>query len=193
MGARRERLDQSAVIDAAERIVDAGGHAQLTMTALAKDLGVRVPSLYSHVANLETLLSLVQNRAIAELGSDLQRAAMGRAGHAGVRGLAAALRSFALRHPGRYALALSAPIDRPGMQLASRTAEEAFGAVMASMGAELSNELAALTLSPLHGALTLERNGLFPSGEVDIDAVYERAIDQVIYAIEVSTASQAPI
>jgi hypothetical protein len=39
----------------------------------------------------------------------------------------------------------------------------------------------------------LERNGLFPSGEVDIDAVYERAIDQVIYAIEVSTASQAPI
>jgi AcrR family transcriptional regulator len=181
---KRQRLDRAAVVEAAELLVDREGAAQLTMTALAAELDIRGPSLYSHVANLETLLSLVQNGAMAELGSYLQRAAMGRSGPDGVRALASAVRAFAARHPGRYDLALSKPIDRPAVQAASLAAGEAFVAVIESMGVRISNELAFSCLATLHGVLTLDRAGLYPSTEVDIDAVYAQATALVIQTIE---------
>ncbi len=184
MRAARRRLDRAAVVDAAELLVDRDGAAQVTMTALASELEIRGPSLYSHVASLEELLSLVQTRALAELGSDLQRAAMGRSGPDGVRALAFALRAFASRHPGRYDLALSKPIDRPAIQAASRPAAEAFVAVIESMGVKITNELALSCLATLHGVLTLDRAGLYPRTEVDIDAVYAQGTKLVMHVIE---------
>jgi AcrR family transcriptional regulator len=184
MRAVRRRHDRAAVVEAAELLVDRDGATQLTMTALAGELEIRGPSLYSHVASLEELLSLVQNRALAELGSDLQRAAMGRSGPDSVRALASALRTFATRHPGRYDLAISQPIDRPAMQAASLAAGEAFVAVIESMGVRMSNELAFSCLATLHGVLTLERVGLYPHTEVDIDAVYAQATELVMHIIE---------
>jgi AcrR family transcriptional regulator len=182
--AARRRLDRAAVVEAAERLVDRDGAAQLTMTALASELEIRGPSLYSHVASLEALLGLVQNRALEELGSDFQRAAMGRSGPDGVRALASALRAFAARHPGRYDLALSKPIDRPAMRAASHAAGEAFAAVIESMGVQISNELAFSCLATLHGVLTLDRSGLYPRNEVDVDAVYAQATELVLHVIE---------
>jgi AcrR family transcriptional regulator len=182
--ATRPRLDRAAVVEAAERLVDRHGAAQLTMTALANELEIRGPSLYSHVANLQELLSLVQNRALAELGTCLQRAAMGRSGGDGVRSLAAALRTFATGHPGRYDLAMSKPIDRAAMQVASRAAGEAFVAIIESMGVPLSNELAFSCLATLHGVLTLDRAGLYPRSEVDVDAVYAQATELVLHVME---------
>jgi AcrR family transcriptional regulator len=184
MRATRRRLDRAAVVEGAERLVDRDGAAHLTMTALANELEIRGPSLYSHVANLEELLSLVQNRALAELGSDLQRAAMGRSGPDGVRALASALRTFATHHPGRYDLAMSRPIDRPAMRAAGRAAGEAFVAVITSMGVQLSNELAFSCLATLHGVLALDRAGLYPRTEVDVDGVYAQATELVMYVME---------
>jgi AcrR family transcriptional regulator len=193
VGGPRRRLDRAAVVAAAEALVDRDGATRLTMTALAKELGVRVPSLYSHVASLETLLGMVQNQAMAELGGDLQRAAMGKSGPAGVRALAAALRAFAQRSPGRYALALSRPIDRPAMQAASDAAAGAFGAVVASMGVPMTNVVASLCLAPLHGALTLDHAALYPRSEIDFDAVYSSAIDLVIVALEQAARSELSV
>jgi hypothetical protein len=136
------------------------------------------------VASLEELLSLVQNRALAELGVGLQRAAMGRSGSDGVRALASGLRTFATSHPGRYELAMSKPIDRPAMQVASLAAGEAFAAVLASMGVPVSSELAFSCLATLHGVLTLDRAGLYPRAEVDVDAVYAEATELVLHLLE---------
>jgi hypothetical protein len=76
------------------------------------------------------------------------------------------------------------PIDRPAMQAASLAAGEAFIAVIVSMGVQLSNELAFSCLATLHGVLTLDRAGLYPRSEVDIDAVYAQATELVIHIIE---------
>jgi len=180
----RRRLDRAAVVEAAEGLVDRDGWAYVTMTALASELGVRGPSLYSHVASLETLLGLVQTRALGELGADLQRAAMGRSGADGVRALASALRTFATRHPGRYELAMSEPIDRPAMQAVAGAAGEAFVAVIESLGAHMSNELAFSCLSILHGVLALDRAGLYRGAALDIDAVYAQATELVVHSVE---------
>ena len=84
---------------------------------------------------------------------------------------------------------MSKPIDRPAMQVASRAAGEAFVAVIESMGVRMSNELAFSCLATLHGVLTLDRAGLYPSDEVDIDAVYAQASELVMYVIEHASAS----
>ena len=179
----RRGLDRAAVVEAAEVLVDRDGWAFLTMTALAADLGVRGPSLYSHVDSIEALLGLVQTRALAELGADLQRAVMGRSGTDGVRAIASALRAFATGHPGRYELAMSEPIDRPALQAAGRAAGEALTAVVESLDAPMSNDLAFSCLSMLHGVLTLDHAGLYRGAVVDIDAVYEQATELVVLVV----------
>ena len=179
----RRGLDRDAVVAAAEQLVDAQGSKNLSMTALARKLGVQVPSLYNHVESIEALLGYVQNRALTDLGLDLQRAAMGKSGRHGVEGLARALRDFASRRPGRYELAMSAPIDRPAMQAAGATAGAALAAVVESFGVEVTPELAFVTVSTLHGALALDRSGLF-RGSVELADVYDDAVELVVTLIK---------
>jgi hypothetical protein len=79
---------------------------------------------------------------------------------------------------------MSKPIDRPAMQVASLAAGEAFVAVIASVGVQMSNELAFSCLATLHGVLTLDRAGLYPRTEVDVDAVYAQATELVLHVME---------
>ena len=51
----RRRMDREQVLESAEAIVDRDGWPELTMSALARELGLAVPSLYRHVRNLEAL------------------------------------------------------------------------------------------------------------------------------------------
>jgi len=180
----RRRLDRETVVETAEALVDRDGWEFLTMTALASKLGVRGPSLYNHVKSVEALLDAVQTRALAALGSELQRAAMGKSGPQGLHALATALRTFAAEHPGRYELAMSEPIDRDAVRSASAAAGDALSAVVESFGVpELSRDLSFIALSTLHGVLALDRAGLF-RGSVDATAMYDRAIELVVATIE---------
>ena len=79
------RLSRTVVVETAEALADRDGWQQLTMTALARKLGVRGPSLYNHVDSVEALQAEVQARALAELSARLSRAAMGKVGHHGFR------------------------------------------------------------------------------------------------------------
>jgi AcrR family transcriptional regulator len=178
------RLDRAVVLDTAEALVDRDGWRQLTITALATKLGVRGPSLYNHVDGIDALLGELQVRALRDLGGQLQRAAMGKAGRDGMRALAAVLRDFAARWPGRYDLAMREPFDHGAVLRASAAASEALSAVIASFGvAEASLELQLSCLAPLHGVLALDRSGLMTSA-VDTSAVYDRAVDLVVLMLE---------
>jgi hypothetical protein len=52
------------------------------------------------------------------------------------------------------------------------------------MGVQITNELAFSCLATLHGVLTLDRAGLYPRTEVDIDAVYAQGTKLVMHVIE---------
>ena len=54
-------LSQSAIIEAAAEVADAGGVGAVTMRSVAKVLGVEAMSLYYHVANKEALLDALAN------------------------------------------------------------------------------------------------------------------------------------
>lgn len=182
--AARTRVRPAAIVETAESIVDREGWHQLTMSGLAQNLGVRAPSLYKHVDSIEAVLGEVQVRALAELSNDLQRAAMGKVGTDAVRSLAAVLQEFAARHPGRYDLAMSEPIDPDRMMEAGQPASDALSAVMRSFGnIDVTTELQVSCLAALHGVIALGRTGLL-TDVIDADAVYERAIRAVILLLE---------
>ncbi len=53
---RRPALSPDAVVDAAVRVADRGGLAQVSMRNVGRELGVEAMSLYHHVANKDALL-----------------------------------------------------------------------------------------------------------------------------------------
>jgi AcrR family transcriptional regulator len=176
----RKRLDHEQVLAAAEALVDREGWAHLTMSELARELGVAVPSLYRHVRNLDALLGELQNRTILRLGTKLNRAAMGRTGEAGIRALAATLREFAREQPNRYGLAMRGAIDEDGFAAASIGAAAALGAIVRSYGIdEASLETQLATFAALHGVIVLDSSGFFPP-TIDADRVYAQVLDQVV-------------
>ncbi|WP_435769200.1 TetR/AcrR family transcriptional regulator [Nocardioides sp. SYSU DS0651] len=187
---RRARLDQEAVLQAAEALVDRDGYDALTMTSLAAELDARVSSLYNHVANLEDLRALIQVRAMRMLGDHVRSAAMGHAGADGLRALSHELRLFARAHPQRYAALTRPPIDREGFYAAALDAIEALAVMVRSAGLPEERLLPTGTavFAALHGFVSLEVAGYFgdlsgTDAEVfDLDEVYELVIRGAVTA-----------
>lgn len=186
---RRTRLDQEAVLQAAEALVDRDGYDALTMTSLAAELDTRVSSLYNHVANLEDLRALIQVRAMRLLGEHVRSAAMGHAGADGLRALSHELRTFARSHPQRYAALTRPPIDVQAFYAAAIDAIEALSVMVRSAGLPEERLLptGAAVFAALHGFVSLEVAGYFgdlsASGTAfDLDEVYETVIRGAVTA-----------
>ncbi|HEX8489132.1 MAG TPA: TetR family transcriptional regulator, partial [Propionibacteriaceae bacterium] len=67
------------MVDEAARLVDEVGRERLTLSELAKRLGVAQPSLYKHVDGLDGLNRLLTIQALSEVGATMRRASTGQA------------------------------------------------------------------------------------------------------------------
>ena len=76
----RMGLDTAKVIDAAAEIVDRDGLGALTLARVAREVGVRAPSLYNHVEGLDDLERRLGLRGLEILGRECRTAVMGRVG-----------------------------------------------------------------------------------------------------------------
>ena len=74
----RAGLTPDRVVEAASNLIDGHGLEGVTLASVAEHLGVRTPSLYSHVGGLEDLRRSVGLRALGEL-DEACRAEIGRA------------------------------------------------------------------------------------------------------------------
>lgn len=109
MGKRRW-LDRELVIARAVEMADSmGSVTAVSLTALARALDIRTPSLYNHVASLEDLQHGMAVAALSQLLDDLRRASAGLVGRPALEAVAHAYRRFAQAHPGIYPLTISAP------------------------------------------------------------------------------------
>lgn len=158
----RSRLDRDAVLAAAEEVLAEVGWADLTMAAVAARLGIRVPSLYHHLAGLDDLRSGLQVRAMATLSAELRTAAMGRSGVAGLVALARVQRGYALAHRESYLGATTEPLDRAAYFAAATPGLEAFLAVIGLPLHDPAAIPAAVScFSAFHGPIALECAGYF--------------------------------
>ena len=146
---------------------------------------MRSPSLYNHVAGRDGLLRGLAAESTRELAAALRRAATGRAGADAIGAVAAAQRSYALAHPGRYAATVTAPAD--GDTEHERAAADAVDVLAAVLGGsgleddELIHAVRALR-SAVHGFAALEAAGGFGLA-VDRDESFARLIDALAKGI----------
>lgn len=100
----RVGLTRGGVVRIALDTVDDIGGESLTLAEVATRAGVKVPSLYKHIASLEVLRVAVATAALRELAAELRGAALGVSRADALTRLCHAYRGYALRHPGRYGM-----------------------------------------------------------------------------------------
>jgi len=180
----RAGLSQERVVDQAGQMADEVGLSQLTLAALAGSLGIRQPSLYKHIDSMAGLRRSISIRGKTELAAVLSRAAVGRSRDDAIGSMAAAYRTWAAVHPGRYEAAQRAP--QPGDaedEAASRAVVEVCSDVLAGYdlrGDDAIDAIRALR-SALHGFVTLEMTGGFGL-PVDIGRSFARLVQGLAMA-----------
>ena len=162
--APRMGLTVERVVSAAAELADEAGFDKLTLTAVARRCGVKDPSLYVHVRNLQDLRIRLALRASAELNDSIGAAIAGRSGKDALIAFAGAYRAYVLRYPERYA-ATQIRIDPAAVagEPALMRSIELTAAILRGYGLEDAEGLDAARLlrSTFHGFATLESAGGF--------------------------------
>ncbi|HSM57352.1 MAG TPA: WHG domain-containing protein [Candidatus Sulfomarinibacteraceae bacterium] len=177
--AKRRRLSRQRLIEQAAQMMDAAGDAEaLTLTALARALNVRTPSLYNHIDSLQDLNQALATFAAQRLLDRLRQAATGKVGSEALLSVARAYRRFAHEHPGIYPLTTRAP--EPQDEALSAVAQELLQMlllVLASCGLQGDEALHAIRgfRALLHGFVALEAGEGYKM-DLDRDESFERAV-----------------
>ncbi|WP_329203406.1 TetR/AcrR family transcriptional regulator [Streptomyces sp. NBC_01435] len=162
----RARLTAEWVTVAGAELADEVGLDQVTMSQVARRLGVRDASLYTHVRGLEDLRGRIALLAADEKTIRIAEATAGRAGKDALVAFANAWREYAHEHPGRY-MATQTPIridpeptaKAPGPR---RAVELTYGMLRGYGLAEPDlTDVVRLLRSTFHGFVALEAAGGF--------------------------------
>lgn len=187
---RKLGLDLDQVVAAATEIADSEGLGALSLASLASALGVRSPSLYTHVDGLDGLRRQLTFQAANLLTVELTDAAEGLEGSEALTAIAEQLRSFAHRHPGLYETFLPAPTpdEDPDLASALEGPVKLVGAVLTNMEVDQIHviHLIRALRSAVHGFIDLELHAGFGLPD-DIDDSFTTTINLVIETIAART------
>ncbi|WNI27404.1 TetR/AcrR family transcriptional regulator [Streptomyces sp. ITFR-6] len=162
----RAGLTVERVTIAGAELADEVGLDRVTMSQVARRLGVKDASLYTHVRGLEDLRGRIALLAADEKTMRIAEATAGRAGRDALVAFADAWREYAHEHPGRYT-ATQTPIEidpelaakAPGPR---RAVELTYGMLRGYGLAEPDlTDAVRLLRSTFHGFVALEAAGGF--------------------------------
>ena len=189
--ARPAKLSRDSIVDGALTFLDREGWDSLTINALATQLGTKGPSLYNHVDSLEHLRRAVRIRVIDDIITMLNRVGEGRAREDAILVMAAAYRSYAHHHPGRYSAFTRMPLggDDPEYAAATRGAAAPVIAVLASygLGGDEAFHAALEFWSAMHGFVLLEMTGVMD--DIDTDVVFSEMVLRLAASLDRRTAA----
>jgi len=181
--ARKVGLTRDQVVEAAADLADSEGLHHLSLARVAAGLGVSSPSLYSHVDGLGGLHRALAVEASKRLDTEVRRAARGRTGVDALTSIGHAYRSFALRHPGRYATLQTTPSveDDPEVFAAFGAVVSTLTAVLAELGLPEADAVSLIRAlrSALHGFVSLEASGGFGL-PADVDQSFEVLLEVIV-------------
>lgn len=106
----RAGLTKERIVQAGAKLADERGFDSLTLAELARQFGVKLASLYSHIKNSQDLKTGVALLALTELADRAEEAVAGRSGKDALVALADVHRAFAQEHSGLFQAARY-PID----------------------------------------------------------------------------------
>lgn len=188
----RRGLTPETVVDAATAIVESDGMDALTLTRVAHALRVKPPSLYNHVAGLDSLRRAVTLQTFEDLGRRLGAAAMGRSGRDALQAIAAEVRAYATTHPGLYELTTRARPEDDEYAAASMRPVEPVLAILRGydMNDDEAIHAARALRSALHGFVSLENSGGFGL-DVDIDESFSWLVQRLAGMFEPHAAENS--
>ncbi|GAA3725400.1 TetR/AcrR family transcriptional regulator [Streptomyces tremellae] len=179
-GITPERLTRAAA-----ELADEEGFDNLTVSAVARRLGVRDPSLYAHIRNARELKERVALLALEELADAAAAAVAGRAGRDALVAFADAYRGYALGHPGRYAAARFELDIRTVAGSAAPRHSELTRAVLRGYGLPEPDQTDAVRFlhGTFHGYVTLEAAGGFRHTPRSADDSWAWLLDTLDFAL----------
>jgi AcrR family transcriptional regulator len=157
-------LEISYIIEAAGEIADQYGVQEVTLSNLAKKLGIRPPSLYNHFDGLTGLRKKLAIHGMEKLYKVMADAAIGVSGTEAVLSVSLAYVNFARKHPGIYEATLLAPDPEDvDVQQAGEKIVDLSVRILQAYHLEGESALHAVRglRSILHGFSSLEQKGGF--------------------------------
>ncbi|MEU1782976.1 MULTISPECIES: TetR/AcrR family transcriptional regulator [Streptomyces] len=182
----RAGITAAKLTAAAAAMADEQGLEKVTVSALARQFGVRDASLYSHVKNLRELVVRVALLSAEEVADRIAVAVAGRAGKDALVAFADAYRDYALEHPGRYAatqrqFTLEEIGDSVGFH---RNIELTYGMLRAYGLTEPDlTDAGRLLRSTFHGYIHLELSGAFGHSR-PVESSWSRTLDALHMILE---------
>jgi AcrR family transcriptional regulator len=175
----RAALTPASVVAEAADLADEEGFDAVTLSAVARRLGVRTPSLYSHVRDREALLDGVTGLALAELAARIGEAIAGRAGRDALDAFTAAHRAYAREAPGRWQALQRRAGEDVVRSAAAREVVALTAAVLRGYPIPVDEHVHVVRLlgSTINGYLALERSGNFDHSEPPPEASWPRMLD----------------
>lgn len=177
----RPPLTPRTVIRTAADLADARGPDEVTLSAVARELDVRTPSLYAHVRDLAALRDGVTILALGELADRAGEAIAGRSGRDALRALCDAHRDYARAHPGRWQSLQRRAGDAVVRSDEAARSSRALAAVLRGYGVDESDQVHATRLvgAFLNGFLHLEHVGSFAHSAPPADDSWLLLIDRL--------------
>jgi Transcriptional regulator len=184
----RAGLSAERVTIAGADLADEVGFERITMSQVARRLGVKDASLYAHVRSLEDLRGRIALLAADEKSIRIAEAIAGRAGRDALVAYGNAWRAYAHEHPGRYTatqtplridpeLAAKAPGPRRAIEL-TYSMLRAYGLREPDL-----TDAVRLLRSTFHGFVALEATGAFADKRAP-ELSWARALDALHTLLE---------
>lgn len=174
------QVTREQIIERAHAIVEARGIDALSLGKLAKELGVKAPSLYRYVSSKEQLVQAVNMLTLQGLMAALasaQSAENVTSPTQALLAIARTYRNYGLAHPNTYNLYST---SRPNSGRPDEDVLLQMVLPIQALMAQVSGEADSLTalrglLAQVHGFILLELNEQFQRGG-DLASVFERSI-----------------
>jgi AcrR family transcriptional regulator len=185
----RSNLTKQTVVQAAADLINAEGLEALSLGRLAKELGIRTPSLYNHVDGLPGLMRELSILNARNLADHISEAAIGQRGPEAIKAIMQAMRAYIKESPGLYlstvrASGTQAEVDPELEQEEARSVKVGI-ALMSAFGLQGEDAIHAIRglRSLVHGFATLEISGGFGM-PMDLDESFARLVDLFIAGLE---------
>ena len=175
----RAGVTPERLVQAGAELADEVGFDQVTVSALARRFGVKVPSLYSHVRDSRDLKTRITLFALAEMADRSAAALAGRSGRDALIALGTVYRDYAHDHPGRYAAARMRLDPATAAASAGPRHSQLMRAILLGYQLGEMDQTHAVRLigSTFHGYISLELAGGFDHSEPGPQQSWERIMD----------------
>ncbi|MGW7293198.1 TetR/AcrR family transcriptional regulator [Streptomyces xiamenensis] len=177
----RAGLTTDRVVRAGAELADEVGFDGVTVSALARRLGVKVASLYSHLKNSQDLRTRIALLALEEMAERGDAALAGRAGRDALAALGDVYRDYARAHPGRYAAAQLRLDPQAAAASAGGRHARMTRAILRGYALDEPDQTHAVRLlgSVFHGYVSLELGGGFSHSAPDTQETWTRILDSL--------------